>query len=183
MKNTKPSKSSILAVPRKRAIRTYNELDGPGKEKMQALFGKKALGITTPKRTTPLNITERATSYKNVCKIIKVNPLKDRPYTNPRNIRQEYFNQIFVIDNITECLCEGKALTFADKNQEKWFPVFIWDEQKKGFVFLSANYDYTRTDAGLSPRLCFPTKELATFAGKTFTGEYDKLLKFNHAIK
>ena len=60
---------------------------------------------------------------------------------------------------------------YKDKNQERWFPIF---NTSSGFSFgyASCGDGYSWSNAGVGGRLCFPTKELATFVGKTFLNKY-----------
>lgn len=69
---------------------------------------------------------------------------------------------------------KGYRADFSDNSTKKWWPKFVWDKNKAGFGFDGSAYHFTHTDAGLGPRLCFISEELASYAGRTFLDIYNR---------
>ncbi len=57
---------------------------------------------------------------------------------------------------------------WADKNQKKWFCVFVWDAQKSAFVFAYSSYYWTTSNSDVGSRLSFPDQETAQYFGTQF---------------
>ena len=70
---------------------------------------------------------------------------------------------------IAKVLNEGWKPNYNDSNEEKWYPFFV---VRGGFRFHGTNYYCDRASAGVGARLCFKTKTLAEYAGKTYIDEY-----------
>ena len=63
---------------------------------------------------------------------------------------------------------------FSDKNQDKWFPWFKYDEDAVGFV-CAISSSAPSVCASLGSRLCFKTSERAAQFGKQFIDLYNKV--------
>ena len=64
---------------------------------------------------------------------------------------------------------------FGDRNTAKHHPYFHLSEN---FIFLSTSSDFTYADSSYGAFLCYKTKKIAEYAGKTFLEQYEKLMKF-----
>lgn len=76
---------------------------------------------------------------------------------------------------IARSLNRNKTLSFADKNQYKWFPWFEHDGT--GFRFLDSDYYCANAFLAGGSRLCYISEEVSNYAGKQFISEYNNLLK------
>ena len=67
---------------------------------------------------------------------------------------------------------------FSNRNQEKWFPWFVYSDDAAGFV--SADTAYTATDAtaNVGSRLCFKTSARARQFGEQFIDLWNQVLLF-----
>lgn len=66
---------------------------------------------------------------------------------------------------------------FSNRNQEKWFPWFVYSDDAAGFV--SANTNYTATAAiAIGSRLCFKTSARARQFGEQFIDLWNQVLLF-----
>ena len=63
---------------------------------------------------------------------------------------------------------------FSDKNQDKWFPWFKYDEDAVGFV-CAISSSAPSVCPSLGSRLCFKTSERAAQFGKQFIDLYNKV--------
>ena len=70
---------------------------------------------------------------------------------------------------------DGFVPDFSDKNQDKWFPWFKYDEDAVGFVCAYSVNAPTIATANFGPRLCFKTSKRAEQFGKKFTYLYNKV--------
>ncbi len=53
---------------------------------------------------------------------------------------------------------------YANKSQEKWYIVWVWDERSSGFVLSGSNFYNTHTRTTVGARLSFPSQAIAIFA-------------------
>lgn len=57
---------------------------------------------------------------------------------------------------------------FSNRNQDKWFPWFMYSDDAAGFVYAYTNITATNANANFGSRLCFKTPERARQFGKQF---------------
>ena len=92
----------------------------------------------------------------------------------PEELRA-YLKAVYEAVVITKALVGDWKPDWNDWQQRKWFPWF--DMQSSGaFVFGDTYYDYSAANAGNASRLCFPTEELAEYAGRQFTDVYSRII-------
>lgn len=92
----------------------------------------------------------------------------------PEEIR-DYFKAVYEAVVITKALVGDWKADWNNWDQRKWFPWF--DMQSSGsFVFGGANDVYSYAYAGDGSRLCFPTEEMAEYAGRQFTDIYSRII-------
>lgn len=92
----------------------------------------------------------------------------------PEEMR-EYFKAVYEAVIITKALVGDWKPDWNDWDQRKWYPWF--DMQSSGaFVFLGTNCGYSNAAAGYASRLCFPTEEMAEYAGRQFTDVYSRII-------
>lgn len=101
------------------------------------------------------------------------------PFKNPVNDFQDGLNAFAEICIVADYFQGDWVADYSNSKQYKYFPWFVWDSSGSGFRFLEYDYDWTITTYGGGARLCFPTSELATYVGKTFSDIYNRLYKKN----
>lgn len=94
------------------AISTYAAGGSTVRTALEAIFGKK---IFQP-------IMERIKTWEDAADEYGIDPVESLPYIMPVNARQEAINAFFKLDVISEVLCEGVLLDWANANQKKWYP-------------------------------------------------------------
>lgn len=67
---------------------------------------------------------------------------------------------------------------FSNSRQDKWFPWFVYDEDRAGFVCANADDAPSYTDAYFGSRLCFKTANRARQFGNQFIDLWNKVLLF-----
>ena len=80
------------------------------------------------------------------------------------------FRQLVLIAKV---LNEGWTPNWNDGGEKKHYP---WFSVSSGFAFGTATYHYDYAYMSTGSRLCFKSRELAEFAGKTFTDIYKAYL-------
>ena len=94
---------------------------------------------------------------------------------NPKHIEAlNALNELFTIAQAWNKE-DGFVPDFSDWNQDKWFPLFLYDKDIARFV--CANTGGTSTSAGayFGSRLCFKTSARAAQFGKLFVDLYNKV--------
>lgn len=67
---------------------------------------------------------------------------------------------------------------FSNRNQEKWFPWFVYSDDAAGFVCAYTNYTATSAGANFGSRLCFKTSARARQFGEQFIDLWNQVLLF-----
>lgn len=67
---------------------------------------------------------------------------------------------------------------FSNRNQEKWFPWFVYSDDAAGFVCANASYTATNANAYVGSRLCFKTSARARQFGEQFIDLWNQVLLF-----
>lgn len=73
---------------------------------------------------------------------------------------------------------DGFTPDFSNRNQAKWFPWFVYDIDRAGFVYAITYYSAAYTHAPFGSRLCFKTSERARQFGKQFIDLWNDVLLF-----
>jgi hypothetical protein len=77
---------------------------------------------------------------------------------------------------IARALNEGWKPNWNDGNEYKYFSWFRYVHSS--FVFADVSYGAYHTHAGSGSRLCFKSKELAEYAGRTFINLYKDFMMY-----
>lgn len=67
---------------------------------------------------------------------------------------------------------------FSNRNQEKWFPWFVYSDDAAGFVYAYAYRTAAAASADLGSRLCFKTSARARQFGEQFIDLWNQVLLF-----
>lgn len=67
---------------------------------------------------------------------------------------------------------------FSNRNQEKWFPWFVYSDDAAGFVCASTSYTAAYALANVGSRLCFKTSARARQFGEQFIDLWNQVLLF-----
>ena len=67
---------------------------------------------------------------------------------------------------------------FSNRNQEKWFPWFVYSNDAAGFVYAHTNSTATYAYANFGSRLCFKTSTRARQFGEQFIDLWNQVLLF-----
>ena len=119
--------------------------------------------------------TKRIESFEEACVAQGLDAKNVLPYSTPENADQENTNAFVMLKIIAKALRGEWEPDWNDSDQEKWFPYF--EANDAGFGFSRTDYGRWHTRTCVGSRLCFPSSELAEYAGKQFIDIYNTLLK------
>ncbi|MDR2009922.1 MAG: hypothetical protein LBQ22_05525 [Bacteroidales bacterium] len=140
----------------------------------ERLAEKLGVEVTTLKavtKTAPKDIRKRIKTYPDACEFLKVEPIVDEVLLKLGFTKDEIAYR--KLKTIAKALNEGWEPDWTNSNEYKYWPWFIYNGASAGFGFAHANYSASYTGTGIGSRLCFKTRELAAYAGKTFEDLYN----------
>ena len=152
----------------------YNNKDMAEKEATR-LADKLGVQVITLKAATavePKDITKRVKSYADACAVLGIEPVNEEVLGKLGFTKDEIAYR--KLKTIAEALNEGWLPDWTDWDEYKYFNWFYIDSA--GFAYAYTHDAVTRTSTYLGSRLCFKTRELASFAGKQFEDIYNDYL-------
>jgi hypothetical protein len=156
---------NTVQISKENALKAYNEGCSDVKKVLSNLFGKEFF--------TPKNIIDRVKSFEDACAITGEDP-NDVKFTSgkPHRIALEK------LEVIAHALRNGVVLSYANSNQKKWYPYFVWDQSGGGgFRFYGTGYVFTYSFTHVGSRLCVDTEEKAKYLGTHFISLYNAMLE------
>lgn len=126
--------------------------------------------------------TPLVTTYEEACQVTGTDPNALPDVTMLPEEDQKSVIAYCKLIVLAKALNDGWVPAFTDGNQPKYWPWF-WVERDSygasaGLSCTYTNYAASHAYANIGSRLCFKTRELARYAGETFTSLYrDYLLK------
>lgn len=125
-------------------------------------------------------VIEQKLSFEDICAQRGDNPIDIIPYSEPKNKRQKYLNDIAMLDYIAEFLQQGYVADYGNSNEQKWFPYFNYNTETSGFGFSYSLCDCSSAIALCGSRLALPTEELSNYFGTQFIEIHNRLLTNNY---
>jgi hypothetical protein len=116
-------------------------------------------------------------TYEACCKKLGKDPVKELPYSKPKNGFQKALNGYAKLFLIAEALNEGWVPDWGNDDQWKYYP-WMWvkpnTKNPSGFGLSYYVCDVDRSYSSVGSRLCFKSRELAEYAGKQFSKVYEE---------
>lgn len=124
----------------------------------------------------PKDITKRVKTYADACAVLGIEPMNETVLAKLGFTKDEIAYR--KLKTIAEALNEGWRPDWANSNEYKYWPWFVYNPAAAGFSCAAANYAASNTNAfaSVGSRLCYKTRELATYAGRQFEGLYNDFL-------
>lgn len=154
----------------------YENKDVAEKEAAR-LADKLGVQVVTLKSVTavePKDITKRVKSYADACAVLGIEPVNEDVLVKLGFTKDEIAYR--KLKTIAEALNEGWQPNWTDCNEYKYWPWFEFESNSAGFAYAITIHAVTNANAYIGSRLCFKTRELATFAGKQFKDIYNDYL-------
>ena len=153
--------SETLEITRQAAIKAHDEASTKGKTLLENLFGK---------RVFQKDIKERIKTFDDVIRELGDDP---EEFKNAISIMEEPDEIAYVkLKLIAKALNEGWTPDWSNGEWDKWYPWFKMDDSSSAgrFSFYGSVSQYSASNVG--SRLCFKSKDLATYAGTQFLDIY-----------
>ena len=146
-------------------------------ERLAEKLGVNTTVLQAVKTVAPKDITKRVKTYADACAVLGIEPMNEAVlvklgYTNDEIAYRK-------LKTIAEALNEGWRPDWANSNEYKYWPWFVYNPAIAGFSCAHTNasaYAASLTSATVGSRLCYKTRELATYAGRQFEGLYNDFL-------
>lgn len=153
--------AETLEITRQAAIKAHDEASTKGKTLLENLFGK---------RVFQKDIKERIKTFDDVIRELGDDP---EEFKNAISIMEEPDEIAYVkLKLIAKALNEGWTPDWSNGEWDKWYPWFNMNDSSSAgrFSFNDAVNLISASDVG--SRLCFKSKDLATYAGTQFLDIY-----------
>ena len=153
--------AETLEITRQAAIKAHDEASTKGKTLLENLFGK---------RVFQKDIKERIKTFDDVIRELGDDP---EEFKNAISIMEEPDEIAYVkLKLIAKALNEGWTPDWSNGEWDKWYPWFKMDDSSSAgrFSFYVAVHQFSYSTVG--SRLCFKSKDLATYAGTQFLDIY-----------
>jgi|Cm1ome_3_1110798.scaffolds.fasta_scaffold01417_4 hypothetical protein len=128
------------------------------------------------KANKQFTVTQKAVTLGNtVPSLVEVTHLVDA--LNPAHVEALIaLNELFTIAQAWN-MADDFTPDYSNRNQDKWFPWFVYDKDRAGFV--SAYSAPSPASAYFGSRLCFKTANRARQFGEQFIDLWNKVLLLN----
>ena len=152
--------AETLEITRQAAIKAHDEASTKGKTLLENLFGK---------RVFQKDIKQRVTCLDDALRELGKDKLDFEASCVGLSEDEVAYKMLKVI---AEALNEGWTPDWSNGEWDKWYPWFKMDDSSSAgrFSFGDAVDRYSASDVG--SRLCFKSKDLATYAGTQFLDIY-----------
>ena len=110
-------------------------------------------------------------TFEDACAKTGHDPITSLPFANPADGLQIAANGFVKACIVTEALNDGWKPNWEDSSEYKYNAMF---NMRGGFS--SARYDIWSLRSFVSSRLCFPSAEIAIYAGKQFTDIFKQFM-------
>lgn len=143
-------------------------------ERLAEKLGVNTTVLQAVKTVSPKDITKRVKTYADACAVLGIEPVNEDVLTKLGFTKDEIAYR--KLKTIAEALNEGWRPNWADSNEYKYWPWFVYNPAAAGFSFASTYAAASNTNTNFGSRLCYKTRELAAYAGRTFEGIYNDYL-------
>lgn len=145
-------------------------------ERLAEKLGVNTTVLQAVKMVAPKDITKRVKTYADACAVLGIEPMNETVLAKLGFTKDEIAYR--KLKTIAEALNEGWRPDWANSNENKYWPWFVYNTAHAGFSCAAANSSYAAsgTVAGVGSRLCYKTRELAAYAGRQFEGLYNDFL-------
>ena len=131
-------------------------------------YGKKAFVLESTSLITPDEINVRVDSYEAAIEYLERETKAWMLNVSDKHAKAlNALNKLFTIAEAWN-KADGFIPDFSNRNQDKYFPWFVYNDNTAVFVFAGTAYTASGADAAVGSRLCFSTSERAEQFGKQF---------------
>lgn len=144
-------------------------------ERLAEKLGVNTTVLQAVKMVAPKDITKRVKTYADACAVLGIEPVNEDVLTKLGFTKDEIAYR--KLKTIAEALNEGWRPNWADSNEYKYWPWFVYNSgASAGFSYANTDYAASYPYTSIGSRLCYKTRELAAYAGRQFEGLYNDFL-------
>lgn len=143
-------------------------------ERLAEKLGVNTTVLQAVKTVSPKDITKRVKTYADACSVLGIEPVNEDVLTKLGFTKDEIAYR--KLKTIAEALNEGWRPNWADSDEYKYWPWFVYNPASAGFSYASTTYTASHTYTYIGSRLCYKTREIAAYAGRQFEGLYNDYL-------
>ena len=118
-----------------------------------------------------MDIKDKVKSFEDACKVLDITPSVPVVTGIPEKYQKPLIAN-YQLMVIAEALNEGWTPDWSNGEWDKWHPWFDMDASSSAGRFSFGAAAYLRSNSGVGSRLCFKSKDLATYAGTQFLDIY-----------
>ena len=143
-------------------------------ERLAEKLGVNTTVLQAVKTVTPKDITKRVKTYADACAVLGIEPMNEAVLAKLGFTKDEIAYR--KLKTIAEALNEGWQPDWANSNEYKYWPWFVYNTAAAGLACAATDYTASDTSAAVGSRLCYKTRELAAYAGNQFEDIYNDFL-------
>lgn len=143
-------------------------------ERLAEKLGVNTTVLQAVKTVSPKDITKRVKTYADACAVLGIEPVNEAVLAKLGFTKDEIAYR--KLKTVAEAINEGWRPNWADSNEYKYWPWFVYNSAAAGFSYSYANHAASLTYTYVGSRLCYKTRELAAYAGRQFEGLYNDFL-------
>ena len=118
-----------------------------------------------------MNIKDKVKSFEDACKVLDITPSVPVVTGIPEKYQKPLIAN-YQLMVIAEALNEGWTPDWSNGEWDKWYPWFKMDDSSSAGRFSFGDSDNRYSNSSVGTRLCFKSKDLATYAGTQFLDIY-----------
>ena len=118
-----------------------------------------------------MNIKDKVKSFEDACKVLDITPSVPVVTGIPEKYQKPLIAN-YQLMVIAEALNEGWTPDWSNGEWDKWYPWFKMDDSSSAGRFSFVDAGHQRSGSVVGSRLCFKSKDLATYAGTQFLDIY-----------
>jgi len=150
-----------LEIKKDAALEAYKNASKEGRKLLKDLFGNYQFQ----------SITDRIKTFEDVLEELNLSPIDFKVGCEYLEIDEVAYRKLRLI---VQCLNEGWKPDFTDEQEYKYYPWF--EVNPAGSAYAHSTHVPSYALATIGSRLCFKSRELALYAGKTFEKIYTDYL-------
>lgn len=140
-------------------------------ERLAEKLGVETTVMQAVKTVTPKDITKRVKTYADACAVLGIEPINEEVFTKLGFTKDEIAYR--KLKTVVEALNEGWRPDWSDSSDYKYWNWFVYNPSYAGFGYANTHYAPSNSLTSVGSRLCFKTRELATYAGRQFEDLYN----------
>ncbi len=116
-------------------------------------------------------------SYEYACRELNIKQLTIDDFSNLPIEDQDSQLAFHELTVQYRCIKKGRIPDYINVNENKWFPIFVWDKKSSGFVFSRSGFGSWTAATLVGARLSVFDENTSNRAAKKLEKTWDRFLK------